>query len=208
MITWTPYDLHLTRFSFKRNVPMTSTDYTSIYFPDVQFTPQDASVNREGLLTPEQERLIESIYRGRQRGAMQTVKWLLIFFVPLMLIGTISELTRTENPTAPQFVLIPFALLAVLLAISGGVTWYSGRFARARRIRHIEGVVEPVMREARIRASTYMRYELLVSRGWGRRKRFRLGNQPSLNHFPHGQRMRVYYLPYYPFDVILSAEQV
>ncbi len=190
------------------------TSYTSLYVPDFTFTPNDLAANRLGNLTPEQEQLIASIVQTRQRDSRRTAIWVLIFFGVLMVIGLIVEFNnQNENLAAffqKQGILFLFITLLFLfiLAVSFIYSWWIGRDARARRIRVAEGTAHVLMKVASARPTTrYMRYELRIKRGMIG-KLFRFGNARSIEFFEQGASYRVYYIDYYPFQIVLSAEKI
>lgn len=190
------------------------TSYTSLYIPDFTFTQKDVAANRQGNLTLEQEQLVASIVQTRQRDARRTAIWMLVFYGVLMVIGLIIEFNnQSENLAAffqKQGILFLFItfLFLFILAVSFIYSWWIGRDARARRIRIAEGTAHVLMKVAVARRTThYMRYELRIGQSM-LGKLFRFGNARSLEFFEHGKTYRVYYINYYPFPIVLSAEKI
>ena len=188
---------------------MTRTDYTSAYLPNVAYSEADLEANRQGMLTQEQLQIVEAVYQTRQRGARQTYTLFAIWIPLLIIVGFVIEY-RQSGKTLGEF--LPGALpIVALVGVGMGVlvliAWAFGainsRDARDKRISVAEGEAHVLEKEARSRASNYMRYELRL--GY---RLFRFANHASIAHFEDGQSYRVYYIKFYPFPLMLSAEKL
>jgi hypothetical protein len=188
---------------------MMQTDYTSSYLPNFAYTQADVEANRQGLLTPDQVYLVEAVYRARQRGARQTYLMFAIWIPVLIIVGIIIEYNQSGKSVAD---FLPSAL-PIVVAVSGGLalimllswifTTINARDARNKRISVAEGEAQVIEQEARTRGSSYMRYELRLGN-----RLFRFANHASIAHFEDGKTYRVYYIKYYPFPLMLSAEEI
>lgn len=188
---------------------MTRTDYTSSYLPNFAYTEADVEANRQGLLTPDQEMIIEAVYQTRQRGARQTYLFFAIWMPLLIIVGFVIEYNQSGKslgeflPGALPIVALAGAGMGVLVLISAAFGAINSRDARDKRISVAEGKAHVLEKEARGRGSSYMRYELRLGN-----RLFRFANHASIAHFEDGKIYRVYYIKYYPFPLMLSAEEI
>jgi hypothetical protein len=193
--------------------PHLKADYTSPYFPNVEFTQEDIEANHQGRLTPRQEQIISTAYQTRQRDTFRTAKWFVASFVALLAVGVIIEYSAQPASLdvfiarqGPIFLFVAVMLLGIL-----GVSLILGRGLntdlRNRRVRVAEGTADVLTKQAYSKGMAYMRYELRLKRGRSTVKLFRLGNPSSLANFEVGQSYRVYYIEYYQLPIILSAEK-
>ncbi|MEP6987320.1 MAG: hypothetical protein ABI970_17075 [Chloroflexota bacterium] len=188
---------------------MTRTDYTSSYLPNVAYSEADLEANRQGILTPDQFQIVEAVYQERERLARQTNKLFAIWLPLLVIVGFIIEYRQSGKslgdflPEALPIVIIVGVGIGILMAISAVFTAVNARDARNKRISVAEGEAHVLEKEARTRQSHYMRYELRLN---GRL--FRFANHASIAHFEDGTSYRVYYIKYYPFPLMLSAEVI
>lgn len=189
-------------------------NYTSPYFPNVEFTQEDIEANRQGRLSSRQEQRVSDIYQARQRDTFRTAKWFIVFFVILLVVGAVIEYSKQPASLnvfiarqGPIFLLVAVALFGIL-----GVSLFLGQGLntdlRNRRLRAVEGIADVLIKQAYSRGTAYMRYELRLKRGGSTVKLFRLANPSSLAHFEAGQNYRVYYIAYYQMPIVLSAEKV
>lgn len=188
---------------------MTQTDYTSSYLPSVAYTEADIEANRQGYLTQDQFEIVEAVYQARQSMARQTYKLFAIWIPLLLIVGIVIEYNQSGKslgeflPGALPIIALVGGFLALLMFIAWLFTAMNARDARDKRISVAEGEAHVIEKEARVRASSYMRYELRLN---GRL--FRFANHDSIAHFEDGKRYRVHYIKYYPFPLMLSAEMV
>ncbi len=190
------------------------TDYTSSYLPNFAYTHADVEANRQGLLTPDQDYLVDAVYQARQRGARQTYLMFAIWIPVLIIIGIIIEYNQSGKsvadflPSALPIVVAVSGGLALLMLMSWIFTTINARDARNKRISVAEGEAQVIEQEARVRGSHYMRYELVLRKGALGKRFFRFANHASIAHFEVGKTYRVYYIKYYPFPLMLSAEEI
>ncbi len=188
---------------------MTQTDYTSSYLPNFAYTQSDVEANRNGILTPDQEMIVEVVYQARRQMARQTYRLFAIWIPLLMIVGFIIEYNQSGKslgdflPGALPIVVSVGAGMGVLVLISWAFGAINARDARDKRISMAQGEAHVIEKEARNRGSSYMRYELKLGN-----RLFRFANHASIAHFVDGQSYRVYYIKYYPFPLMLSAERV
>jgi hypothetical protein len=188
---------------------MIQSDYTSSYLPNVAYSEADLEANRQGRLTQDQAYVVEAVYQARQRGARQTYTLFAIWIPLLLIVGMVIEYTQSGKsigeflPNALPIVLMVGAFLALLVFIAWLFGTINARDACDKRISVAEGVAHVTEKEVHSRGSSYMRYELRLN---GRL--FRFANHASIAHFEDGKRYRVYYIRYYPFPLMLSAEVV
>jgi len=188
---------------------MTRSDYTSSYLPNFAYSEADVEANRQGMLTEDQFMIVESVYQARQQMARQTYKLFAIWIPLLVIVGIVIEYNQSGKsiadflPSALPIVVLVGAGIGVLVLISWTFTLMNARDARDKRISVAEGEAHVIEKEARTRGSTYMRYELRLGN-----RLFRFANHASIAHFEDGKFYRVYYIKYYPFPLMLSAEEV
>lgn len=188
---------------------MTYTDYTSSYLPNVAYSEADLEANRQGMLTQNQFEIVEAVYQARQRGARQTYKLFAIWIPLLMIVGFIIEYRQSGKslgeflPGALPIVVLVGAGMGVLVLISAAFGAINSRDARDKRVTVAEGEAHVLEKEARTKGSSYMRYELRLGN-----RLFRFANHASIAHFEDGRSYRVYYIKFYPFPLMLSAEIV
>lgn len=188
---------------------MTHTDYTSSYLPNVAYSEADLEANRQGMLTEDQFQIVEAVYQTRERMARQTYKLFAIWIPLLLIVGLVIEYKQSNKSvgeflaSALPIVLMVGGFLALLVFIAWLFGTINARDARDKRISVAEGKAHVLEKEARTRQSHYMRYELRLN---GRL--FRFANHASIAHFEDGKSYRVYYIKYYPFPLMLSAEEV
>ena len=188
---------------------MTRTDYTSSYLPNVAYSEADLEANRQGMLTQEQFQIVEAVYQTREGGACQTYKLFAIWIPLLVIVGFVIEYNQSGKslgeflPDALPIVVAVSAGMAALVLISAAFGKINARDARDKRISVAEGKAQVLEKEARTKGSSYMRYELRLG---GRL--FRFANHNSIAHFVDSQHYRVYYIKYYPFPLMLSAELI
>ena len=188
---------------------MTHTDYTSSYLPNVAYSEADLEANRQGMLTPDQEYVVEAVYQARQQMARQTYKLFAMWIPLLLIIGMVIEYRQTDKslseflPNALPIMLIVGGFLALLVFMAWLFGTIAARDARGKRISMAEGVAHILEKDARSRGSSYVRYELRLN---GRL--FRFANHASIAHFEDAKTYRVYYIKYYPFPLMLSAEEL
>ncbi len=192
---------------------MTRTDYTSSYVPNFAYSQADLEANRQGVLTQDQFYVVESVYQARQRGARQTFILFAIWIPLLMIIGGVIEYNQSNKnlseflPAAlPSLMMIGGVMMLVLLMVSV-FTMIHSRDARDKRISVAEGKARVIERSANARYSRYMRYELVLQKGVLSKQRFRFANHASVANFEAGKTYRLYYIKYYPFPLLLSAEE-
>ena len=100
------------------------------------------------------------------------------------------------------------AIFLLILSISLVSNWIVSHDAKTRHISTIEGTAYPLVAEASFRGTRYMRYELRIKKGRLTRKLFRFSSERSPRQFTEGRTYRIYYINFYPFDIILSAEEL
>jgi hypothetical protein len=141
--------------------------------------------------------------------ARQTFKLFAIWIPLLMVVGFIIEYNQSGKslgeflPRALPIVVLVGVGIGVLVLISWAFTVMNARDARDKRISVVEGTAQVIEKEAKTRGSSYMRYELRLGN-----RLFRFANHTSIAHFEDGQSYRVYYIKYYPFPLMLSAEVI
>ncbi|MBI1279306.1 MAG: hypothetical protein GC179_14355 [Anaerolineaceae bacterium] len=188
---------------------MTQTDYTSSYLPNFAYTQADVEANRQGILTQDQFFIVESVYQARQSGVRQTYRLFALWIPLLIVIGFIIEYRQANQslaeflPYALQIAVIIGAGVGALMLISWVFTVRNARDARDKRISVAEGKAKVIEDEVHYRSRHYMRYELKLGN-----RLFRFANHSSIAHFEDGQSYRVYYIKYYPFPLMLSAEEL
>jgi hypothetical protein len=188
---------------------MTRTDYTSSYLPNVAYSEADLEANRQGLLTSDQEIIIETVYQARQQMARQTYRLFAIWIPLLMIVGFVIEYNQSGKnlgeflPGALLIMTLVGAGIGVLVLISWAFGVVNSRDAKDKRMSVAEGKAHVIEKEAKTRGSSYMRYELRLGN-----RLFRFANHASIAHFEDGQSYRVYYIKCYPFPLMLSAEEI
>lgn len=193
---------------------MTQTDYASGILPTFSFSQADLDANRQGELSEDQFYVVESVYRARQRGARQTTLLFAIWIPLLIIIGFVVEYTQSGKtlgeflPGALPIVIGAGVGLGLLIAVVSGISARNARDARDKRISVAEGVAAVIVKPANTRYSSYLRYELVLRKGVLNKQLFRFANPQSIAHFEQGTRYRVYYIKYYPFPLMLSAEVI
>lgn len=193
---------------------MTQTDYTSAYLPNFAYTPADVEANRQGILTQDQFYVVESVYRARQQAARQTYRFFGIWIPLLLMVGGVIEYGRSGKDFGSFFssslplLLMIGVLLAIMMLGSWAISAVNARDARDKRISVAEGEAQVIEKEAYHRHTHYMRYELVLRKGALNKQLFRFANHASIAHFEDGKTYRVYYIKYYPFPLMLSAEQL
>ena len=193
---------------------MTQTDYTSAYLPNFAYTEADLEANRNGMLTQDQFFVVESVYRTRQQSARQLYRFFGLWIPFLLVIGGVIEYVQSQKDLGTFIasgvpVLLMIAVpLSIMMLGSWGIAVINGRDARDKRISVAEGEAQVIEKEAHIRAAHYMRYELVLRKGALNKQLFRFANHASIAHFEDGKTYRVYYIKYYPFPLMLSAELV
>jgi hypothetical protein len=187
---------------------MTQTEYSSSYLPNVAYSEADLEANRQGWLTQDQFEIVEAVYQVRRQMARQTYKLFALWIPLLLIVGIVIEYNQSGKslgeflPGALPIIALVGGLLALLMLIVWLFTALNARDARDKRISVAEGEAYVTEKEAHTRgAGSYMRYELRLN---GRL--FRFANHESIAHFEGGKRYRVYYIKYYPFPLMLSAE--
>lgn len=189
---------------------MSQADYISSYLPNFAYNEADLEANRQGMLTQDQFYIVESVYQARQSMAQQTYKLFAIWIPVLIIVGFVIEYSQSRKslgeflPNALPILLAVGVGLGVLIGLSAAFTAINARDARDKRISVAEGEAQVIEKEAHSRgAGTYMRYELRLN---GRL--FRFANHASIAHFEDGKRYRIYYVKFYPFPIMLSAEEI
>lgn len=188
---------------------MTYTDYTSSYLPNVDYTEADVEANRNGILTQDQFMIVESVYQARQQMARQTYRLFAIWIPLLMIVGFVIEYNQSGKslgaflPSALPIVVLVGVGMGILVLISWAFTMMNARDARDKRISVAEGEAHVIEKAAHSRGTSYMRYELRLGN-----RLFRFANHASIAHFEDGKAYRVYYIKYYPFPLMLSAETI
>lgn len=186
------------------------TDYDSPFLPALRFDERDVQANRQGLLTPEQTQRVEMIYTARQRGARQMFWGLALSIALLIVISGVMALAESGEAFAgivPGLILTA-GMMAVVVSGVSVFSAVSARDARDKRISTVEGVVKLAERPFNTRYTRSMRYEVRLRKGMFGRHRFRFANRDALRYFEAGETYRLYYIKYYPFPIVLSAERV
>lgn len=192
---------------------MTYTEYNSVYIPRFAFTQADLQANRNGQLSPNQRLAVEAAYAAREVGARQTYRAFATWIPLLMLVGLLVEHARQGKslaeflPTMFPMIAVIAIFLVVLVSISWVISKWISQDARNQRISAVEGVARLVVKSENIRYGRYTRYHVTLRRGL-LRTTFRFADPASIAHFTEGERYRVYYIKYYPFPLVLSAERV
>jgi len=193
---------------------MARTNYTSSYLPNVAYSEADLEANRQGVLTQDQFQIIEAVYQTRRRGARQTIYAFLIWIPLLIIVGTVIEYNKSGKglgeflSSSLPILALPLGGLGLLLLISTVFGYANERDARDKRITVAEGVAHVLEKEVHSKNAHYIRYELTLQKGVMNKQLFRFANHESLAHFESGKTYRVYYIKYYPFPLMLSAEVV
>jgi len=186
-----------------------------MYTADFHFTQDDIYANRYGKLTPEQEKVVAAIYQTRLQGARQTILVFITLFFVLMVFGMGVEFSQWEgagslldflHEQGPIFVMISAGFFVLLLVVSL-LSLIIAADAKRRHISTAEGVAQVFIGQSYARGS-YMRYELTLKQGLFRTGFFRFMSETALRQFEAGKRYRVYYIKFYPFPILLSAEVV
>ncbi len=155
--------------------------------------------------------MVEAAYAAREVGARQTSRAFVIWIPLLMLVGLVVEHGRQGKslaeflPSVLPMIAVIAGFLAVLVGIAWGFSQWNSRDARNKRISTAEGVAQVVVKPDNTRYARYMRYQVKLRRGLFRTT-FRFANAESIANFAAGERYRVYYIKYYPFPLVLSAE--
>ena len=182
--------------------------------PTFSYTDADVEANRQGYLTQDQFEIVEMVYQARERGARQTYKLFAIWIPLLIIVGIVIEYTRSGKslgeflPNALPIVIVVGGGMGLLVLASAVFSSINARDARDKRISVAEGVAQVIEKSANSRYTRSMRYELVLSRGAFKKQLFRFANHESIAHFEQGTSYRVYYIKYYPFPLMLSAEVI
>ena len=185
-----------------------------MYNLNLDFDATDLQANREGRLTPRQRERVESIHASRQRGARWTLIAFLIFIPALLGVGLLNEYRQSNGVDISTFVQTQLPILGImagLFAVMLGISAFSqilvSGSARRQRITTAEGQAHIVNLEGNWKRR-YARYELHLRRSALNRTVIRFTTPHSLRYFQEGRRYRLYYIPYYPLPIVLSAEEI
>ncbi len=182
--------------------------------PNFAYSEADLRANRQGMLTQDQFQIVEAVYQARQRGARQTLILFAIWIPLLVIIGGVIEYNQSGKslgeflPAALPVLLLIAGVMVVLMLISSAFTAFISRDARDKHISVAEGEAHVVERPANTRYERSMRYELVLRKGSLNKQQFRFANHVSVTHFEDGKSYRIYYIKYYPFPLMLSAEEL
>lgn len=162
------------------------------------FSSADLSANRHGELTGAQRARLDAKHRDYFRKGNLTILFMWGGF-SLLIVGS---LVLQDVPPSDRAI-VPYVLLG--MSVFFGAMWLLGRFHARNLARQRFTFVEG---QARTRTRVYHRYggetytyELRI-----RRRKFNLLSQDELSAFEDGATYRVYYVPYAPLHIILSAE--
>jgi hypothetical protein len=156
---------------------------------------------------------VSEVYQYRQAQARKTLLAFLIFLPILLIVGILIEFSKVEQSfqdfvaTQGGVFLMIVGLFALLLTVSGAFTYIISLDAKRQRLTIAEGNVTVFNGVRWYRGTSYPTYELTLRQGLGRTK-FRFPNVSSLRYFESGKRYRLYYIKFYPFPLLLSAEVV
>lgn len=181
---------------------------------EFEFDTEDLRANREGRLTPYQQQRVDAIHQTRQQGARRTVIAFLIFIPILLGVGLLNEYLEAEEANFIDFLEVQLPIIgmmsgifAVILGISAASQYVVSRAARQHRIIQAEGRAHLINLQSNWHRR-YPRYELHLRRSGLNHSIFRFTNARPLRYFREGERYRVYYIPYYPLPMLLSAEVI
>ncbi len=190
------------------------SSYVSPFMPDLSFTAEDIAANRQGMLTSQQEQIVENAYQWRKQGRGKTLRFFMWWIPILLVVGFFIEAIQSTKPFG-EFLssqipttLFVAVLLFLIFSLLRFLDYWLSRHVRQRRISAAQGIAQPSETEMSSRGFTYIDYELRLKNGFGRGKHFRFANASSLAHFESGKNYRVYYIKFYPFPIVLSAETV
>lgn len=192
----------------QRDAQGVTTSYISPFMPDLAFADDDVKANHQGMLTARQEEMVANSLRWRENQANKTFRFFMWWIPGLLLVGVIIEALQSPKNLGNSLPIVLEVALFLIIAMLGLFLFnrFISRDARLRRISTAEGIANTSQTAASSRGSSYMRYELALNKGAGKKKVFRFGNASSLARFESGKTYRVYYIKYYPFPLILSAE--
>jgi hypothetical protein len=174
----------------------------------LKFTLQERDLNRVGKLSPEQKARIENEDRKRRRNAVQTIVLYTLFFGGIEVVSYVTQGASRDRTTLPGmlgvFVLV-FSLLLVFCLPS--FIWF-GRDVRREMISVIEGAADPQIGFTLSPGRRIPYYKLAIHAAQLQRRLFRFTTPRPVKAFQKGERYRVYYIKYYPLDIVLSAEKL
>ena len=165
---------------------------------------------RAGQLSPRQRDRVDAIHAMRQRGTRWTLIAFIIFIPALFGVGLFNEV-RVAGRAALQTSLPVLGLLGGIFVIILGLSAFSqvlvSADARQQRITVAEGKAHVINVPSNWQRR-YSRYELHLRRRGLNRTVIRFTTAHSLRYFREGRHYRLYYIPYYPLPIPLSAEEV
>lgn len=176
----------------------TSTELNDRLMRGLGFSTADLAANRSGELTPAQRELLTLKKRLYVTNGQRTLLLMWAAFTTLIIVSLLVQGLPASD----------LAVLPAVLACLSGFFVFVGLVSRFFARHLLRQTVTSVQGRARTKIGTYYRYgrkietyELLI----GRRK-FHLLSQQELSAFEDGALYRVYYVPYAPLHVLLSAE--
>lgn len=162
------------------------------------FSPADVISNRHGELTAAQRERLDAKHRDYFRKGNLTILLMWGGFT-LLIVGSLV----LQGAPPQDMEILPYALLG--LTVFFGAAWLIARFHARNLTRQRFTFAEG---QARTKTRKYYRYgreihayELRIGR-----HKFNLLSQDELSAFEDGVTYRVYYVPYAPLHIILSAE--
>lgn len=168
----------------------------------LQFAPEDLLENQNGRISPRQQEQLTALYKQSAQTAGCTTGVLLVFFLfiaAFIWFGPAGGELRRAVTAVPGLLYIfgAVATLFLFFIINGFVQ-------AALRTRGISGEQVQVVEGAVRLSKSSTRYGTICTVRVGFKRFYTTEHQ--LNGFWHGASYRVYYLPYSPTAVFLSAE--
>lgn len=179
----------------------------------LDFDAAALAANQQGLLTDSQRQALQAKYQSKQRGGYQVALAFLTFF-PCLMFGSMVYQYADSGKSFDDFLATDVRIFGFVMVMLTGLVGFSMVFgffvsadARRGKLSMIEGRAKPFIGEGYSKGR-YFRYELTIQHGLFRKRLFRFTNEAPVRAFQADRIYRVYYVKYYPLDVVLSAEPV
>ena len=164
----------------------------------LDFSTDDLLANQQGSLTEHQRAIARAKYRQFVRNGLLGLLAFWLVFVVIVILSVSAKGTQPQDKQALVYVLLAITVIFSLICL---ISVRQGRDLRAGRVASVEGQAKTQFVRYRTRYSSSTGYEVLIGR-----QKFRLNSEADLAAFENGARYRVYYIPYPPLHVPLSAE--
>jgi len=180
----------------------------------LRFSDVDLEANRQGYLSDAQRKRLDSDVDMLRRQSKAVVWFFAAFAVFILVVGGISEFNNAGRDMDKFLSPSNIAGFAIMIIMFGGImsvsmlwSWWTTRRYEQGNIRTVEGRAEVVRGEMNVRGMRTPIYNVKIWRGMFSRFIFRFQDSDSLEHFKHGKRYRVYYIPY-AIPQALSCEEI